>query len=127
MVALLKVLCPWEGKKNEEPDSVFVRNLLHKTSGGLRSAVANRDWHGLELLDLSDNGIEEIGGVVAGAIICLGPKLLQCNLNWNCIRGRGASALGQALNHVPQSLRALSVDHNPLGDTGACAIADALV
>ena len=93
----------------------------------MRLAVANREWHRLELLDLSDNGIEEIGGIIVAALICLGPNLLQCNLDWNSIRGRGATALGQALNNVPQSLRALSIDHNPLGDPGAAAIAEALV
>jgi hypothetical protein len=126
-VALLKVLCAWEGKKSEDSDAAFIRNLLHNTTGGMRLAVANRGWHVLELLDLSNNGIEEVGGVVVAAIICLGPKLLQCNLDWNSVRGRGALALGQALNSVPQSLRALSLDHNPLGDIGAAAIADALV
>ena len=126
-VALLKVLCAWEGKKGEDSDAAFIRNLLHNTTGGMRLAVANRGWHSLELLDLSNNGIEEVGGVVVAAIICLGPKLLQCNLDWNSVRGRGALALGQALNSVPQSLRALSLDRNPLGDIGAAAIADALV
>ncbi len=126
-MALLKVLCAWEGKKNDDPDTVFVRNLMSNASGGLRLALANREWHRLELLDLSDNGIEEIGGIVLAAMICLGPKLIQCNLDWNSIRGRGASAIGQALNHVPQSLRTLSLDHNSLGDLGASAIADALV
>jgi hypothetical protein len=126
-VALLKVLCAWEGKKTEDSDAVFSRNLMNNTTGGLRLATANREWHSLELLDLSDNGIEEIGGIVTAAMICLGPKLIQCNLDWNSIRGRGASALGQALNHIPQSLRALSLDHNSLGDLGASAIADALV
>ncbi len=126
-VALLKTLCAWEGKKSEDSDAVFIRNLLHNNTGGMRLAIAQREWHHLELLDLSNNGIEEVGGVVVAAIICLGPKLLQCNLDWNSIRGRGALALGQALNNVPQSLRALSLDHNPLGDIGAAAIADALV
>ncbi len=104
-----------------------MRNLLNRSSGGMRLAVANREWHCLELLDLSDNDIEETGGIVVAALICLGPKLLQCNFDWNSIRGRGAAALGQALNHVPQTLRALSLDHNPLGNLGAAAIADALV
>ncbi len=93
----------------------------------MRLAVANREWHCLELLDLSDNDIEETGGIVVAALICLGPKLLQCNFDWNSIRGRGAAALGLALNNVPQTLRALSLDHNPLGNLGAAAIADALV
>jgi hypothetical protein len=126
-VALLKALCTWEGKKSEDSNAAFVRNLLHGNSGGMRFAAAHREWHQLQLLDLSDNGMEEVGGIVVAAIICLGPKLLQCNLDWNSIRGRGASALGQALNHVPQSLRSLSLDHNPLGDVGAAAVADALV
>jgi hypothetical protein len=125
----LKVLCPWDGPKKEESDAAFMRGLLNTNtkSAGVKYASSNRDWHFLELLDISDNCIDEAGGVAAAAIICLGPKLLQCNLDWNGIRCRGASALGQALNHVPQSLRALSIDHNPLGDIGAAAIADALV
>lgn len=126
-VALLKVVCAWEGKKKEDPDTVFTRSLLSHSTGGLRLATANREWHYLELLDVRDNGIDEVGGIVIAAIICLGPKLLQCNVDWNSIRGRGASALGQALNNVPQTLRSLSIDHNPLGDLGASAIADALV
>jgi hypothetical protein len=126
-VALLKVLCAWEGKKREDPDAMFMRNLLNQSTGGMRLAAANREWHYLELLDLSDNDIEETGGLVVAALICLGPKLLQCNVDWNSIRGRGAAALGQALNNVPQTLRAFSLDHNPLGNLGAAAIADALV
>ena len=125
--ALLKVLCAWEGKKREDPDAMFMRNLLNQSTGGMRLAVANREWHYLELLDLSDNDIEETGGIVVAALICLGPKLLQCNIDGNSIRGRGAAALGQALNNVPQTLRAFSLDHNPLGNLGAAAIADALV
>ncbi len=127
LVALLKVLCAWEGKKREDPDAMFMRNLLNQSTGGMRLAAANREWHWLELLDLSDNDIEETGGLVVAALICLGPKLLQCNVDWNSIRGRGAAALGQALNNVPQTLRAFSLDHNPLGNLGAAAIADALV
>ncbi len=57
-----------------------MRALLHNKTGGMRLAVANREWHMLELLDLSDNGIEEVGGIVVAALICLGPNLIQCNL-----------------------------------------------
>ena len=76
-LALLQALCAWEGKKKQDADAVFTRALLHNKTGGMRLAVANREWHMLELLDLSDNGIEEVGGIVVAALICLGPNLIQ--------------------------------------------------
>lgn len=69
----------------------------------------------LEALDLSGNGASDRAGIAIGATLQSGLGLTELNLEWNLLRGRGASAVCRGLISA-RFLTTLKLAWNGFGD-----------
>ncbi|CAG9462353.1 unnamed protein product [Pedinophyceae sp. YPF-701] len=85
---------------------------------------------GLEMLDLSFNGVGDAGATLLGAALATGTSLQHLDLDGNPIGDIGYRAIANSLTSHHNTLRELGLsaadDHAGVTDTGASAIARAL-
>jgi Ran GTPase-activating protein (RanGAP) involved in mRNA processing and transport len=78
-------------------------------------------------LDLSSNEIGEGAALILGEIIASSSlPLTSLNLMWNCITGKGAQSIGDAMR-FNTSLLNINCAFNQFNDIGACAIGQGFV
>lgn len=85
-----------------------------------------RSQQSIEMLDLSDNALTDMGIVPMIDGIKVHPVLRHFYLGFNSIGPNGALMISSALKLMRAKLQSLDLSHNKIADTGAFAFAEAL-